>query len=125
MQKRIFVVAPDLCSGCKSCEVCCSIGQEEGNEFNPQKSRIRVIRDELGILNIPLVNCDGNNCPTKADSEPTCVEMCPTGTLIFTDLEDVYWKRMELNEKRRIQPLFKLIVPWKYPYPWKAYREEE
>jgi len=83
------------------------------------------MKDAEGILNIPAVDCDGEGCPRHENEEPICVEMCPTGTLVFTDIEDLYRKRMELDEKRRVQPVFRLIAPWKYPYPWKEWSKEE
>ena len=125
MEKRILVVANELCSGCRNCEMWCSFGKGEKNEFNPVLSDIKIVKDAEGIVNIPMVACDGRGCPPNEKGEPICVEMCPTGTLIYTDQEDLYKKRLELEEKRRVQPLFRLIAPWKYPYPWREWPKEE
>jgi Fe-S-cluster-containing dehydrogenase component len=76
-------------------------------------------------MNVPTVDCDGTRCECDENGDPICVEMCPTGTLVFTNVEDLYMKRLELKEKKRLQPLFKLIAPWKYPYPWKPWSKEE
>lgn len=124
MQKRIFVVANELCSGCGNCQMWCSF-HICSNEFNPTFSKIRILRDPEGLLNAPIVECDGERCVSDYRKEPICVEMCPTGTLVFTDVEDLYRKKLELEEKRRLQPLFKLIAPWKYPYPWREWSKEE
>ena len=125
MRKRIFIVADELCSGCRNCQMWCSFFRKQENVFNPTFSCIRIMKDAEGILNIPAVDCDGEGCPRHENEEPICVEMCPTGTLVFTDIEDLYRKRMELDEKRRVQPVFRLITPWKYPYPWKEWSKEE
>ena len=29
------------------------------------------------------------------------------------------------EQKKRLQPVFRLIVPWKYPYPWRPWSEED
>ena len=125
MDKKIFVVANELCNGCRNCEIWCSFFEGKKNEFNPRYSNIKIIKDAEGKINIPTVDCDGKKCQHNKAGEPICVEMCPTGTLIFTDSEDLYKKRLELEEKRRLQPLFKLIAPWKYPYPWREWKKED
>src|SRR4030042_572057 len=125
MKKKIFVVANELCNGCRNCEMWCSFLKQKKNEFNPTLSEIKIIKDAEGILNIPTVDCDLEGCPQNDRGEPICVEMCPTGTLIYSDRKDLYQKRLELEEKRRVQPVFRLIAPWKYPYPWKEWTEEE
>lgn len=125
MGKKIFVVANMLCSGCRNCEIWCSLGQKQKNEFNPTYSIIKILQDVEGRINVPTVDCDGKACPHNEKGEPICVEMCPTGTLVYTDLQDLYKKRLELEEKSNAQPLFRLIAPWKYPYPWKEWSKEE
>jgi hypothetical protein len=47
--------------------------------------------------------------------------MCPTGALIYATLDEVVEKRRELNEKRTLQPIFKVIAPWKWPFPWREW----
>jgi Fe-S-cluster-containing dehydrogenase component len=125
MEKRVFVVSDDLCSGCRNCEMWCSFMHGKEHAFNPLHSKIRIVKDPEGKMNIPTVDCDGKKCPHNDNGEPVCVEMCPTGTLVFAHAEDLYQKRYELEEKKRLQPIFRLIVPWKYPYPWKPWSEEE
>jgi Fe-S-cluster-containing dehydrogenase component len=124
MGKRVFVVANELCSGCRNCEMWCSFCKRQ-NEFNPNFPKIKILKNPEGLLNVPTVDCDGEGCVLNEREEPICVEMCPTGTLVFTDIEDLYRKRLELDEKRKIQPVFRLIASWKYPYPWKEWSKEE
>jgi Fe-S-cluster-containing dehydrogenase component len=124
MDKRIFVVANELCNGCRNCEMWCSFTKARKNEFNPVHSRIKIVKDAEGKMNIPTVDCNGRGCVDNEKREPICVEMCPTGTLIYSDIQDLIKKRLELEEKRNVQPLFRLIAPWKYPYPWKEWPKE-
>ena len=125
MEKRIGVVANELCSGCRNCELWCSFDKGNRNAFSPENSKIKIVKDAEGLLNIPVVDCDGQGCRRNENGEPICVEMCPTGTLVYTDRRDLEQKKTELEEKRRQQPFFRLIAPWKYPYPWKAWSKEE
>lgn len=125
MNRKIFVVANELCSGCRNCEIWCSFFKRHKNEFNPSYSNIKIFKDAEGMLNVPMVDCDGKECPHNEKEEPLCVEMCPTGTLIFADIEELRRKRLELDQKRKVQPIFRLIAPWKYPYPWKEWSKEE
>lgn len=124
MEKRIFVVADDLCSGCRNCEMWCSFVHGKKGIFDPLQAKIRILKDAEATRNVPTVDCGGGDCPRNELGEPICVEMCPTGTLVFTDVADLYQKRQEWEECKRLQPVFRLIVPWKYPYPWKPWSEE-
>ena len=70
MAKRIVLVErPPLntCTGCRICELACSFRHDK--TFNPEKSRVRVVRTEYGI-SYPII-C--HQC-----SKPPCVEACPT-----------------------------------------------
>lgn len=123
MEKKVFVVANELCNGCRNCEMWCSFSEGQKGEFNPTTSSIRIIKDAEGKLNVPTVDCDGKACAHNGEEEPICVEMCPTGVLVYTDLEDFHKKRAEYQDKRKVQPVFKLIAPWKYPFPWREWSD--
>lgn len=69
MRKRIFIVADQLCSGCRNCQMWCSFLRKQGNVFNPTFSCIRIMKDAEGILNIPTVDCDGEGCPHNENEE--------------------------------------------------------
>lgn len=124
MAKRVFVVSDDLCSGCRNCEMWCSFLRSNKKGFGPAHSNIRIVKDDRGLLNRPLVDCSGRACSAGGE-EPICVEMCPTGCLIYCNSEELHKKKLDLNERRKDQPVFKLIAPWKYPYPWRRLEREE
>lgn len=124
MGKKIVVVAPEVCSGCRNCELWCSISKGRGDEFEIGLSKIKIVRDDENAKHSIFVNDDCCECSLNDFGEPICVEMCPTGTLVYTDFDDAIKKRMEMNDKKERQPLFKLIAPWKYPYPWTDFERE-
>jgi len=71
MSKRLAVI-PELCSGCKLCELACAI--EHFNVNNPKKSAIRVIITyPQPVMRLPIV-C--SQCKV-----PICADACPVGAL--------------------------------------------
>lgn len=71
MSYKILAINPDLCTGCRVCELVCSLVKE--NECNPRKSRIRVIKIDREGFDLPLF-CQ--HC-----GEPLCREVCPVKAL--------------------------------------------
>lgn len=112
--KSINVIS-ELCSGCRGCELLCSFIMTR--EFCPGKGHIRLVKDDHQALSIPLVFCSGTCLKADEDGNPLCVAMCPTGALIYGSEEEIMAKRRELLEKREAEPLFRVIAPWKYPFP--------
>jgi len=73
--KKILVVNVEKCSGCRICEITCSLHHE--GEVNRKKSRIRVKkRLKLG-LDIPIV--------CQQCEEAYCEKVCPTGAIARND----------------------------------------
>ena len=69
MGKKTVFCDPEKCTGCKICEVVCSVVKEK--KINPHLSRIRVVRlDPLSIIAITCQGCDKapciQSCPKKA-----------------------------------------------------------
>ena len=77
---RVLIVDVDNCTGCKACELVCSLYKH--GEHNPSKSYIWVARNYEMDVNIPLlaVQCDPNCIK--------CVEYCPTQCLQFVSLPE-------------------------------------
>ena len=121
MGKRIFAF-DEICSGCQNCVMWCAFSQKR--EFNRAYSRIKIAKDSNGAFDMPIVDCNGEECAMKNEKgEPLCIQVCPTGCLVFTEGEDAYKKRLELHAAREVQPLFKLVAPWKWPYPWREWKK--
>jgi len=69
--QKVLVVDPNLCTGCRQCELACSYHHE--GFYSPHLSRIRVVKFEDRCLNVPVV-C--SYC-----ERPPCEEVCPTGAM--------------------------------------------
>ena len=66
--RRIYVKSPDSCTGCRMCEMVCSLMHEKRG-VNPRMSRIRVdFYPEKGIIT-------PNVC--RLCATPACIEACP------------------------------------------------
>ena len=71
MDSGILSINLKLCTGCRNCELACSIAHY--NSFNPSRSRIHILKKELENQIIPVVCLQCDN--------PLCVESCPTGAI--------------------------------------------
>lgn len=68
---KMLVVDPDRCTGCRTCEVACSLYHEQ--ECQPQLSRTRVVKFDHPGMNVPTV------CPQC--SRPQCLSACKQGAI--------------------------------------------
>jgi len=73
--RHSWIIDPSKCTGCKSCEVVCSLYHH--NEVNLNKSRIKIVKWEEEGIDVPVV-CQ--HCEI-----PLCMENCPTGALYRDD----------------------------------------
>lgn len=71
MQKILFV-DPEKCTGCRLCEIACSVHHEK--VCNPSRARIHIVKWENSGLYIPMI-CQ--QCDT-----PICEIVCPMNALI-------------------------------------------
>jgi Fe-S-cluster-containing hydrogenase component 2 len=105
--RRIVVAHPEKCTGCRMCEIACSLTRK--NAVNPKKSAIRVSRNGLqGSRPIVCMQCTEPACVAVCQYEAitmdpvsgawvvdvnkcqgcgSCVDACPIGA-IYLDLED-------------------------------------
>jgi Fe-S-cluster-containing dehydrogenase component len=121
--KRIYAVE-DLCNGCRLCETFCSSLKD--GVFSEEASRIRVLKVPGEEKDIPLVDCNGKCVrPIDDDGGPTCVSLCPTGALYYAELEDAARIRLQYEAAREEHSLFKVIAPWRWPFPWKRPGEKK
>jgi len=77
MQGKVLVVDHEKCTGCRQCEMVCSVFHNGAS--NPSRSRIRVIKWEDVGFYLPMTcqNCE----------KPFCVEVCPTKAC-YRDVEN-------------------------------------
>ena len=64
-------INPEKCSGCRICELIC--GFSKHGEFNPKRSRIRIVKMERFFVDVPVV--------CQQCLNPSCVPECPAGAL--------------------------------------------
>jgi anaerobic carbon-monoxide dehydrogenase iron sulfur subunit len=109
-QEKVLVIDQKKCTGCKKCEIVCSVAHT--GTSNPERSRIRVLKlDEIGFyLPISCQNCEKPQCtevcPAKAAHRDlksnkvlidkkkcigckTCIISCPFGAPSFDEIERV------------------------------------
>lgn len=121
--KRIYVIE-NLCNGCRLCETFCSSLKE--GVFSEAGTRIKVLKVPGEEKDIPLVDCDGKCLRSiKEKGFPTCVSLCPTGALYYADQEEAVEKRLAYEKARMTHSLFKVLAPWKWPFPWMNPEENE
>ncbi|MHB0981123.1 MAG: 4Fe-4S dicluster domain-containing protein [Thermoleophilia bacterium] len=70
---RVITVDTEKCTGCRTCEIACSL--HTYGECNPSRSRISIIRtqDDGLIVTIPVV--------CQQCVKPLCLNMCPSEAL--------------------------------------------
>lgn len=68
---KILMISPEKCTGCRTCELACSF--QHTQEFNPERSRIKVLTWENAGFSIPMM-CQ------QCDDAP-CVRVCPVNAI--------------------------------------------
>lgn len=68
MEEKVLVVDQQKCTGCRQCELVCSVYHTGSS--NPSRSRIKVVKWEQAGIYLPLI-C--NHC-----EKAYCLEVCPT-----------------------------------------------
>jgi Fe-S-cluster-containing dehydrogenase component len=121
--KRIYIIE-QLCNGCRQCEVFCSSLPD--GVFSGQGGRIKILKLQGEEEDIPMVHCDGR-CVRSIfeDGRPTCVGLCPTGALFYTEQEQAATVRREYEEARKEHSIFRFLAPWKWPFPWRRPGEDK
>jgi Fe-S-cluster-containing hydrogenase component 2 len=67
MKNKILVVDYEKCTGCRNCEMACSVFRTQAN--NPAKSAVRIVKWEREGLDVPIV--------CQQCEEPACANICP------------------------------------------------
>ena len=75
--ERAMILNADECTGCRVCELTCSMTKQ--GEFNPKKSYIRVLANKDFGVYLPVLK-------TECDFCGKCVEWCPEQALKISGL---------------------------------------
>ena len=67
MMNKMLVVDYEKCTGCRNCEMACSVFHAQVN--NPAKSAVRIVKWEMKGLDVPVV--------CQQCEEPACANICP------------------------------------------------
>ena len=70
MEQKILIVDPEKCTGCRTCEVTCSLHHEKG--CNLSKSRVHILKWERVGADVPML--------CMQFDEPICEAVCPPCT---------------------------------------------
>jgi len=76
---KLILVNPDLCTGCRLCELACSL--QHYKEIAPSRSRINVIKWDAKAIDIPVLCLQCYN--------PVCATACPTNAIYRNDRQEV------------------------------------
>ncbi len=76
---KVLVVDSGKCTGCRVCELVCSMAKQ--GEYNPRKSFIRLLRNREMDVNVITLVIDCDFCGK-------CMEWCPTKALNFVTYEE-------------------------------------
>ena len=73
--KSFLAIDLHKCTGCRNCELACSA--ERTKSFNPRRSRIQILKDEVRNLVVPMVclQCE----------DPLCEQACPNGAISYNE----------------------------------------
>lgn len=69
--KKIMCIDYELCTGCTTCQMACSLSHE--GECSPKESRIQIVKNEEKAIYIPVV--------CRQCEHPACLTTCPVGAI--------------------------------------------
>ena len=98
--EKVVIFDPDKCSGCRICELVCSM--EHQGEYNPRKSYIRIMANEEAAVYIPILDIHCDFCKQ-------CVEACPLEALSIAELEEAIIARKNATIGSFPVPVYSII----------------
>jgi Fe-S-cluster-containing hydrogenase component 2 len=70
--EKVLVIDFEKCTGCRNCELACSVAHTQS--FNPARSRIQILKNELENMVAPMVCLQCEN--------PLCEKACPNSAIV-------------------------------------------
>ena len=80
-KEKVLIISPEKCTGCRLCELVCSLTWSEEHDCNPRKAFIRIIRNTDMNVNIPVLLMGCRFCNK-------CVQSCLGEAIKFVDLKE-------------------------------------
>jgi len=90
--KEILTIDLELCTGCRNCELACSVRHTQA--FNPKRSRIQILKDDMNCVTACIyggiaidpqskkaVKCD------LCNGDPACVKACDYGAISVASIK--------------------------------------
>src|SRR4030042_4724229 len=74
--EKVLIFDGEKCTGCRVCELVCSMART--GEYNPQKSCIKVLKNNELDVSIPVIGADCDFCGK-------CTEWCFQEAIRFVD----------------------------------------
>ena len=99
---KCLVLDADQCSGCRICELICSM--VKFGEYNPQKSHIKLIRNREMDVNLVAIDCHCDFCAT-------CARWCPNEALAVVDAQAAALIRKQNKIGKFPAPLIRSDLP--------------
>jgi Fe-S-cluster-containing hydrogenase component 2 len=96
---KFLMFNPELCIGCRICELICSL--TKFGECNPKKSMIRVLRNEELNVNIITLRIACDLCNGKE----MCVHFCPTKAITFEGRDKAVLSRKRMKIGKHPAPI--------------------
>lgn len=76
---KVMIANADKCTGCRVCELACSVFKT--GEYNPSLSSIRILQNREFDISIPAIQADCTQCGE-------CVKWCFTGAIKFMEAKE-------------------------------------
>jgi len=88
MENKVLIVNGDKCTGCRVCELICSMLRH--GEYSPKTSYIKVLKNREMDVNIPVIEMGCDFCGK-------CVEWCSEQAISFVTFEEAFILRKKAN----------------------------
>jgi Fe-S-cluster-containing dehydrogenase component len=90
--EKVMIVDVDKCTGCRACELACSVART--GEYNPQKSYIRVAKNKDMDISMVLASVQCGFCDSG-----DCVKACLPEAIKLVEFNEaiLQWKAVKVG----------------------------